>query len=78
MTAYRNPIGANPFLALPPVVYVVRNVRVTPAGETIAEDPNRLPRMIFRLDYHRTYPQPVEPRRFERNVPDLGQRKVDF
>jgi hypothetical protein len=40
------------FLSTPPAVLVVRHVRFTAAGETVAEDPNNLVRHLVRFAPH--------------------------
>lgn len=68
MAQENNPALPNPFLANPPVVQVVRHVRLTAGGEVVQEDPQALRRYIQRAVQPRVYPQrlttPNEARQF--------------
>jgi hypothetical protein len=79
MTNYVNPIDQpNPFLTTPPVVLVVRHVRITGLGETVVEDANTLPRFLMRVDANRVYPRPQINVPSARNVPQNDQKKKAF
>jgi hypothetical protein len=79
MASYQNnPAGVNPFFTNPPLVMVVRHVRVTGAGEIVAEDPNTLPRYMVRAVGTRTYPQRQTPVPVARNIPNAGNQKTTF
>jgi hypothetical protein len=79
MTNYVNPIDQpNPFLTTPPIVLVVRHVRVTGLGEVVVEDANTLPRFLMRVDANRVYPrQQIDAPSF-RNIPQNDQKKKAF
>jgi hypothetical protein len=79
MAVYLNPLSLpNAFLQSPPVVLVVRHVRVTAASETIAEDANALVRYLRRIDGHRAYPQPLVRGPQQRNIPDNSTAKKPY
>ena len=79
MTNYVNPIDQpNPFLTTPPIVLVVRHVRVTGLGEVVVEDANTLPRFLMRVDATRVYPRQQVDAPMTRNVPESGERKKAF
>ena len=76
---YFDPINvSNPFLTTPPIVMVVRHVRVTGMSEVVVEDANTLPRFTMRVDAHRVFPRPLVDAPPTRNVPEHGQRKKAF
>jgi hypothetical protein len=79
MTDYINPIDQpNPFLTTPPIVLVVRHVRITAALEVVVEDANTLPRFLMRVDATRVYPKPQVVAPMTRNIPEHGERKKAF
>jgi hypothetical protein len=79
MAIYLDPIDQpNPFLTTPPIVLVVRHVRVTGLGEVVVEDANTLPRFVMRVDAHRVYPRPQNAAPPQRNIPEHGERKKAF
>jgi hypothetical protein len=76
---YNNPIGQpNPFFTTPPIVLVVRHVRLTAANELVAEDAQALPRHLMRADYHRVQPLPIVNAPVQRNYPEHGIKKKAY
>lgn len=76
---YANPPSTpSPFLTTPPIVMVVRHVRITPSGDVVAEDSNALPRHLRRIDQTRVFPRPLAGSPVARNIPEHGMRKKDF
>lgn len=69
---------ANLFLANPPVVLVVRHVRVTGAGEVVAEDANNLPRVFARQVMPRGFPQRMTQQSTKREIPNVGGLLVAY
>jgi uncharacterized protein (DUF427 family) len=67
-----NPAAPNPFLANPPVVQVVRHVRVTTNGEVVAEDSQKLKRFLQRSVQPRIYPQRLVTAPGTRQFPNVG------
>lgn len=79
MASYdNNPASANPFFSNPPVVMVVRHVRITGSGEIVKEDPNALTRYLMRASKMRTLPQMPMPNNSPRNFPNIGNKKESF
>ena len=79
MSGYLDPIDQpNPFLTTPPIVLVVRHVRITGIGEVVVEDANTLPRFIRRIDATRVYPRPQVAGPPQRNIPENGEKKKAF
>jgi len=76
---YFDPISEpNPFLTTPPIVLVVRHVRITGADEVVVEDANTLYRYLMRVDAHRVFPRPLIDAPPVRNIPEHGMRKKAF
>lgn len=80
MASYPNHLARpNPFYVNYPMVYVVRHVRRSPAGELISEDPNTLHRYMQRIINYKMHPQtvalvaPTVPA--VRNVPQSNSKK---
>lgn len=75
-----NPAWPSPFLANPPVVQVVRHVRVTGAGETVAENPQNLTRYFTRSYQPRVYPQRLNAAHPARQFPNVmvGAKKTPY
>jgi uncharacterized protein (DUF427 family) len=80
MAQENNPAAPNPFLANPPVVQVVRHVRVITGGEVVAEDPQKLVRHLQRAVQPRVYPQRLTVAPDARQFPNVtvGNRKTTF
>jgi hypothetical protein len=80
MAQENNPAAPNQFLANPPVVQVVRHVRVTGSGETVAEDPQKLVRHLQRAVQPRIFPQRLATPHGARQFPNVmvGNRKTTF
>ena len=80
MSSYPDPLGGpNPFLRDPPIVFALRHVPVTTAGDTVVEGANALPRYWARIDGHRLYPRsPLNIAPVARDIPDAGEKKKQF
>lgn len=79
MSGPTNPTpNGNPFLANPPVVMVVRHVRITGSGEVVAENANNLPRYFAREVQPRAFPQRMTTQAVARTFPNVGNTKKPF
>lgn len=80
MPVENNPAVPNPFLANPPVVQVVRHVRVTSNNEVVAEDPQKLQRYFARSVQPRAYPMRQNSAPQAREFPNTmnGNRKTTY
>jgi len=78
MAVSNTPAGPNPFFTNPPIVLVVRHVRVTGSGEVVAEDANDLHRYTYRSFNTRVFPQRLATQAAQRDIPNVGQQKISF